>query len=144
MPVITPPRLLAALAATSLVSATLAALPGLAAGDAATFWPLMGLGATLLLLVVLLIAAIILPLYILLRKSRRSAEDAQFSRSRALGTLTGAAVGTLLGVCAASHGHIAATVVVIVAVCGAILGYADACWREPPQRQGGQATNAVK
>lgn len=58
----------------------------------------------------------------------------QVSRSRAVGAMAGGAVGALLGVSAASHGQIAAPVVLIVTICGAILGYADACWREPPRR----------
>lgn len=135
MPAVTAPRLLAALAAVSLCSALFAALPGIAAGDPSLIRQLLSLGAVLPLIIVVPIAAAVLPIYILLRRSgQQNSDDQQFFRSRSLGAWTGGAVGTLLGVCAASNGHIAAPVVAIVAICGAILGYADACWREPPQR----------
>lgn len=131
MTALSTPRFFAAIAATSAISAILAALPGIAAGEPDLIWPLMGLGAVIPMAIVLPIAAIVLPLYILLRRPRATATPTP--RIRVLGALIGGTVGTLLGVCAASNGHIASLVVLILAICGAILGYADACWREQPQ-----------
>lgn len=134
MTALSTPRFFAAIAAASAVSAVLAALPGIAAGEPELIWPLMGLGAVMPMAVVLPIAVIALPLYILLRRPRTAtATAAPAPRTRVLGVLVGGTVGTLLGVCAASNGHIATIVVLILAICGAILGYVDACWREPPQ-----------
>ena len=116
--------------------AILAALPGIAAGEPTLIWPLMGLGAVMPLAIVLPIAAVLIPLYILLHRPRppTASSAGPAPRTRTLGALVGGTVGTLLGVCAASNGHIAAIVVLILAVCGAILGYVDACWRESPRR----------
>lgn len=145
MPVITAPRLLAALASASLASALFAALPSLATGEPDLFWPMAGMGAVLPLAIVLPVAALLLPFYVLLRRRRADEIDASVAalrRGRILGALVGGAVGALLGVCAASHGQIAAIAVLIVTICGAILGYADACWREPPQQPArGQPTS---
>lgn len=138
-------RLLAALAAASATTAVLVALPGIATGDAAAIRTLLGLGAVLPLAIVLPIAAVVVPLYLLLRRPRhepattrspgRSAVAApqKSPGMRILASLIGGVVGTLVAVAAASNGHIAAISVPILAVCGAVLGYADACWREPPQ-----------
>lgn len=53
------------------------------------------------------------------------------SPSRIVAVLVGATVGALIGVFAASNGHLAAAVIPIAAIAGAILGYADCCWRVP-------------
>lgn len=56
------------------------------------------------------------------------------SPSRIIAALVGATVGALIGVFAASNGHIAASLIPVVAIAGAVLGYADCCWRAPSRR----------
>ena len=55
------------------------------------------------------------------------------SSTRIVATLVGATVGAVLGLVAASGGHLSAGVVVLLAIAGAALGFADCCWRQPPK-----------
>lgn len=53
--------------------------------------------------------------------------------TRIIATVVGALVGTLLGLVAASGGHVSAAVVVLLAFVGGVFGFADCCWRQPPR-----------
>lgn len=55
------------------------------------------------------------------------------SSTRIVAAIVGATVGAVLGLVAASGGHVSAGMVGILALAGAALGYADCCWRQPPR-----------